>query len=32
MRNVFVVGLICLLAACGANGDPLTPEAAGVEQ
>jgi len=32
MCNVFVVGLIFLLAACGANGDPLTPEATGVEQ
>lgn len=27
MRKIFAVGLICLVAACGANGDPLTPTA-----
>jgi hypothetical protein len=27
MRKIFAVGLICLVAACGANGDPLKPTA-----
>jgi hypothetical protein len=25
MRKIFAIGLICLVAACGANGDPLKP-------
>lgn len=27
MRKIFAIGLISLVAACGANGDPLKPTA-----
>ena len=28
MHKFFVIGLICFMAACGADGDPLKPKAA----
>lgn len=30
MRKFFVIGLICFVTACGADGEPLKPKA-GVE-